>query len=221
MQKVTEILTSAQMRAVERVAIDSGAVSGLLLMECAGQAVLSAIDQVWPLLRTKIGSARILCGPGNNGGDGFVIARLLHDRGWSVDPVFFGRAERLPPDARANFDRLKMQVVDGTCQTQAPFAGDLSIDAVFGTGLARPIEDPALCAWLADHDRVTQAGGASVAVDIPSGLDADSGRVLQGAAGAFCARSHLTVAFHRAKPGHYLAQGPDFCGQLHIAGIGL
>lgn len=218
---MTEILTSAQMRAVERAAIDSGAVSGLTLMERAGQGVLSAIDHRWPNLQTNIGSARILCGPGNNGGDGFVIARLLHARGWSVEPVFFGRRERLPPDARTNFDRLNMPVVDGFSCTPTPFAGDLSIDAVFGTGLARPIADPALCAWLADHDRFTQVGGATVAVDIPSGLDADSGRVLQGATGAFFARSNLTVTFHRAKLGHYLAQGPDFCGQVHIAGIGL
>lgn len=215
-RKVTEILTSAQMRAVEVAAIDSGAVSGLTLMERAGTGVVAALRAHWPTLTS--GSARVLCGPGNNGGDGFVIARLLQTNGWQVQVVTFGHPDRLPQDARHNFDRLAVTVTDGITIPPSPFDGDLSVDAMFGTGLTRPITDPAMASWLHCHDRFCAAGSAAIAVDIPSGLDADSGRVLQGSA---CARSGLTVTFHRAKPGHYLADGPEFCGALHIVGIGL
>lgn len=209
------------MRAAEAAAIDSGKASGLVLMERAGDGVMSAIEQIWPTLLSSPGRARVLCGPGNNGGDGFVIARLLQARAWQVELVFLGSAQRLPSDARINFDRLECPVVDGFVQSAAPFDGELSVDAVFGTGLARPISDPALSEWLAKHDRYGQAGGKTVAVDIPSGLDADSGRVLHGTGSPVCARSRLTVTFHRAKPGHYLASGPDYCGRLVVAGIGL
>ncbi|WP_306418857.1 NAD(P)H-hydrate epimerase [Roseinatronobacter ekhonensis] len=197
-------------------AIDSGTVTGLALMERAGAGVVASFHTNWPALRS--GSARILCGPGNNGGDGFVIARLLHANGWQVQVVTFGHPDQLPQDARHNFNRLAMPVADGATTPPTQFDGDLSVDAMFGTGLTRPISDPAMASWLHCHDRFCAAGGAAIAVDIPSGLDADSGRVLQGSA---CARSGLTVTFHRAKPGHYLADGPEFCGTLHIVGIGL
>lgn len=209
------------MRAVERRAIDSGKVTGRVLMERAGAAVVAALHSTWPRLLARAGVARVLCGPGNNGGDGFVIARLLAAQGWQVHVVVFGDTARLPPDARASFDLLNLLIIDGASPPDRPFDGDISIDAVFGIGLARPITDPALCAWLADHDRFTQAAGASLAVDVPSGLDADSGRVLQNTGNAICAHSRHTVTFHRAKPGHYLAAGPEYCGALTIADIGL
>jgi hydroxyethylthiazole kinase-like uncharacterized protein yjeF len=218
---MTEILTSAQMRAAEAAAIDSGAVTGLDLMERAGQGVLAAIGARWPDLFSQRGIARILCGPGNNGGDGFVIGRLMQAAGWQVETVFFGRADRLPPDARQNLDRLAWPVVDGHATAPTQSKPDLSVDAVLGTGLTRPIADQRLQGWLRLHDQFTLSGGATVAVDIPSGLDADSGRVLVGPLGACCARSCLTVTFHRAKPGHYLADGPEYCGALDIMDIGL
>ncbi|WP_363320382.1 NAD(P)H-hydrate epimerase [Roseinatronobacter sp.] len=214
---MTEILTSAQMRATERAAIDSGTTTGLKLMERASIATVEAIVSHWPALADKPLRARVLCGPGNNGGDGYVIARLLLNRGWQVQVVTFGAPDRLPPDARHNFDRYKGPQLDAAA-TPFPFDGDLSVDAVFGTGLSRPITDSAMRGWLDEQDRFTARGRASVAVDIPSGLDADSGRVLDGSA---CAHAALTVTFHRAKPGHYLAQGPEYCGRLHVAGIGL
>jgi len=209
------------MRAIERRAIDSGHVTGLTLMERAGAGVVHAIAGHWPHLSQRTGRARILCGPGNNGGDGFVIARLLRARGWQVTLVTFGDPNRLPPDARANFDRIEVPVIDGTTTPATPCDGDLAVDAVFGTGLTRPVTDPALCAWLVAHDRFTLTGGASVAVDIPSGLCADSGRVLGDGVDQICAHSALTVTFHRAKPGHYLGCGPEYCGTLVIEGLGL
>ena len=114
---MTELLTSAQMRAIEGAAIASGAVTGLALMERAGQGVVEAVFETWPALAPEgwggRGAARgggpagahravVLCGPGNNGGDGFVVARLLAGLGWAVEVFLYGEADRLPPDARAN-----------------------------------------------------------------------------------------------------------------------
>src|SRR6056297_4046783 len=96
-----EILTAAQMRAIEQAAIESGTVTGLELMERAGRGVVEAVFEEWPDLAKAPQNAVVLCGPGNNGGDGFVVARLLRDRGWQVTLFLYGDADRLPPDASA------------------------------------------------------------------------------------------------------------------------
>lgn len=207
-----EVLTAAQMRAAETAAIARGDVTGQALMERAGEAVVAAILARWP--GRGQGRAAVLCGPGNNGGDGFVIARLLHDRGWQVAVFLLGAADRLPPDAAEN---ARLWARRGTVRPLAEAAADgvdLVVDAIFGTGLTRPVADPGR-AVLATFGR---AGVPIVAVDVPSGLCADSGRVLGGGA---MEPATLTVTFHRSKPGHYLAQGPDLCGALSVAGIGL
>lgn len=215
---MSDVLLSAQMRGIEQAAIASGVVAGRDLMENAGRGVVAAIFDEWPDLAHVPQRAAVLCGPGNNGGDGFVIARLLRDWGWQVMVFLYGDADRLPPDARANHDRW---LATGAVMTlsldevlrAAPF--DLWIDAVFGTGLTRRI-DGDLAALLehagrAPGDLATRA----VSVDIASGLCADSGRYLGP-------RWHpdLTVTFHRAKPGHYLAQG-SATPRLRIIDIGL
>jgi hydroxyethylthiazole kinase-like uncharacterized protein yjeF len=99
---MTELLTAAQMRALEQAAIDSGEVTGLELMERAGRGVVEAIFEEWPELKATSHRAVVLCGPGNNGGDGFVVARLLKEWGWEVEVFLCGSAEKLPPDARVN-----------------------------------------------------------------------------------------------------------------------
>ncbi|WP_333847902.1 NAD(P)H-hydrate epimerase, partial [Phaeobacter italicus] len=136
---MTDLLTSAQMRAIEQAAIDSGEVSGLELMERAGQGVVEAIFEEWPELAEPVEAGRgaspsssighsdqsrnqgrppeylekgeslrravVLCGPGNNGGDGFVVARLLKERCWEVEVFLYGDPDKLPPDAKANYER--------------------------------------------------------------------------------------------------------------------
>lgn len=216
--KMTELLTSAQMRAVERAAIESGAVTGLALMERAGAGVVAAILAQWPALLEGGRRAVVFCGPGNNGGDGFVVARLLKDRGWEVELFLYGDAERLPPDARVNHDRWALM---GAVRAWLPdeivaCAADLFVDASFGAGLARALPEAVIAPLTALHvagrtfDRL-------VAIDAPSGLCLDSGRPLGGA--AVCAT--LTVSFHRPRPGHYLAEGPLHCGQLRLVDLGL
>lgn len=222
-----DLLSSAQMRAIEQAAIASGAVTGLELMERAGRGAIDAALAVWPDLAVAPGRATVLCGPGNNGGDGFVIARLLADRGWQVAVFLYGDPGRLPPDAAQNRDRwlargqavpLGFPALDpgatGAAIASAQGA-DLLVDALFGTGLTRPLA--ALAPLISALPRLR-----TLAVDIPSGLCADSGRPLATAAGeAPVVRADLTVSFHAAKRGHYLARGPELCGALRIADIGL
>ncbi|MBD3765487.1 MAG: NAD(P)H-hydrate epimerase, partial [Rhodobacterales bacterium] len=167
---MTEVPTSAQMRAAERAAIAAGRTTGAALMEAAGAAVVAAIGAQWPDLAARPGVAAVLCGPGNNGGDGFVIARLLQGLGWRVRVALMGDPARLPPDAAANLARWR--ALGGLADwPPAPDPADLVVDALFGTGLARPVDLPP--GW-------PPAGARVVAVDVPSGLCADSGRPAGG-----------------------------------------
>lgn len=237
-------ITADEMRALEARAMASGAVSGRALMERAGEGVVAAIYKEWPGFsspRAAPWEAEILCGPGNNGGDGFVIARLLHVRGWTVRVYLFGDAAKLPPDAQANYGAWKAlgdvrdarELMDSDNRVQP----HLYVDALFGLGLKRPIADPVLWEWLwlvddcidAREAEGTRAGAEdfsapprTVAVDIPSGLDADTGAVLGTAEhGLTCAAVELTVTFHRPKWGHLRGQGPEMCGALRVVDIGL
>ncbi|MFD1914510.1 NAD(P)H-hydrate dehydratase [Halodurantibacterium flavum] len=209
---MNELLTSAQMRAIEAAAIQGGTVTGQELMERAGAGVVAAIDREFPDFAQGGPRVVVLCGPGNNGGDGFVIARLLQGRGWQVGVRLYGDADRLPPDAGANFRRwTALGDVAPLAQDDLPPC-DLIVDALFGTGLARPLippRDP--LAGLQPRPRV-------VAVDIPSGICADSGRVLEG--GVYIP-ADLTVTFHRLKLGHVLDAGGLACGKVLVCDIGL
>ena len=102
---MTELLTAAQMKAIEQAAIDSGEVTGLELMERAGRGVVEAVFEEWPEMAATSHKAVVLCGPGNNGGDGFVVARLLAEWGWEVEVFLYGDVDKLPPDAKVNYER--------------------------------------------------------------------------------------------------------------------
>lgn len=193
-----EIVLSAQMRAIERAAIESGSVSGLALMERAGQGVVEAVFSAWPGLAAPAHRghrAVVLCGPGNNGGDGFVVARLLRRRGWQVTVHLYGEAARLPADARANHDRWCRIGTVSDLPAQPDFGQpDLIVDALFGIGLSRPLAGfgPLFAAMAA-------SGAPVVAVDLPSGRDADAAPDTTDWPTAPCA---LCVTFHAAKPVH-------------------
>lgn len=212
------LLTGAQMRAVEHEAMRSGGVSGLTLMEAAGRAVVAAVFAQWPDLAASPRRAAVLCGPGNNGGDGFVIARLLSDWGWQVEVALLGVSESLPADARAQHDRWAAIGSVVPLEGFDPRDADLVVDALWGTGLTRPLPDVVRRILGLDSEGAVAARRPRiVAVDIPSGICADSGR----AVGDVAVRADLTVAFHRAKRGHVLAQGPAHGGALVVADIGL
>ena len=215
---MTELLTAAQMRAIEEAAIASGEVTGLELMELAGRGVVAAVFEEWPELAEVPHSAVVLCGPGNNGGDGFVVARLLKEWGWDVEVFLYGDPAKLPPDARVNYERWAAmgKVGDLGRDLEHREKPDLFLDAVFGTGLSRPVEGM-LAQVLVAFDRFRESRHVrTVAVDMPSGLCADSGRAM----GTFVT-ADLTISFHEAKLGHYLSRGAQQAGKLVVKSIGL
>lgn len=225
---MTELLTAAQMRAIEAAAIATGKVTGLALMERAGRGVVEAIFEEWPELRAGSFRAVVLCGPGNNGGDGFVVARLLKERGWEVEVRLYGDPARLPPDAKTTHDRwCEIGAVDHFFDSRVDytFQADVLIDALFGTGLERPVHG-LLGVFDSIHEAQINlfAGPRSagvdrvVSVDIASGRCADSGRWL-GPPDEAELQPDLTVTFHQPKVGHYLGEPP--CGTLTVASIGL
>ncbi len=256
---MTELLTAAQMRAIEQAAIASGEVTGLELMERAGRGVVEAIFEEWPELAPPPGAlprtpgyfetenktcageatahrAVVLCGPGNNGGDGFVVARLLKEWGWEVEVFLYGDPEKMPPDARVNYERWVGMGADVGAMSdylgrRGGWACDLLVDAIFGTGLARPLAGFGDKFWnMADMIdcfavEISHPIGrpAIVAVDLPSGLCADSGRSISSEEEWVrrAASAHLTVAFGAPKRAHFLEDGPQRCGKLRVVDIGL
>jgi hydroxyethylthiazole kinase-like uncharacterized protein yjeF len=198
----TALLDVSQMGEADRLTVASGK-SVIELMENAGSAVAHQIEKRW--------SARcviVLCGPGNNGGDGFVTARQLSAAGWPVRVALLGSRDHLNGAARHHAElwrgevqQLVPNVLDGA---------ELVVDAVFGAGLSRALEGSALKTLAAASDRKLPI----VAIDVPSGLMGDTGEALGAVA------SVLTVTFFRKKPGHLLLPGRFLCGQVVIADIG-
>jgi ADP-dependent NAD(P)H-hydrate dehydratase / NAD(P)H-hydrate epimerase len=194
-----ELLTPNEMARADRAAPGLGTPS-LTLMENAGRAVTRAIRQ-----RMRPARVLVLCGPGNNGGDGYVIARLLAQEGWPVSFAVLA-APRAGADAAAMAARLRGRQVAFSAEEAA--RADLVIDAVFGAGLSRDL-DPGVSEVLAAARRL-------IAVDVASGLDGAT-----GATRGRVARAELTVTFFRLKPGHLLLPGRDLCGELVLADIGM
>ena len=202
---MSELLTAAQMRAAENLATDAGQVTGLELMERAGRGVVEAVFEEWPRLAASRHKAVVLCGPGNNGGDGFVVARLLKEWGWEVEVFLYGDASKLPPDARINYQRwLALGAITPNESLEGSYLSanfDLVIDAVFGTGLSRPLTADA---WLFCQEMYK--AGIDVAIDVSSGFCADSGRFLGKSRDNFEGPLSvaLTVTFERLRQGHTL-----------------
>ncbi|MBC7735869.1 MAG: NAD(P)H-hydrate dehydratase, partial [Candidatus Saccharibacteria bacterium] len=158
--------------------------------------------------------------PGNNGGDGFVVARLLKEWGWEVEVFLYGTPEGMPPDARVNYERWMGMGEVSSSMPDGDF--DLIVDALFGIGLTRPLEDKLVVAVDELVERTLLSGPNSrtkiVAIDVVSGICADSGRRLGKTAPYF---AHLTVTFHRAKLGHYQGDLMNAPWALRLVDIGL
>ena len=197
-----EILTVGEMAAADREAIENGA-SALELMQRAGAAVVEAITARFETRKTVV-----LAGPGNNGGDGYVIAARLRELDWPVKVEALSPPKT--PEAKAARD-LWGGEVNSLSQRLAPDA--LVIDALFGAGLDRPLSQ--------DVSRLARQAQRSpervVAVDTPSGLSGDTGKPI----GDACFQAALTVTFHRRKPAHALQPGRGLCGEVVVADIGL
>lgn len=198
------LLTPVQMAATDRAAV-AARVNGMALMEAAGSAVANAVGARWskrPVL--------VLCGPGNNGGDGFVAARHLRDAGWPVRLGLLGSPELLSGDAArqaalwsGTIQPVSIDLLDGAA---------LVIDAMFGAGLSRPITGLAALVLQAIIERRIPV----CAVDVPSGVDGATGQVRGIAASA-----EITITFFRKKPGHVLMPGRRLCGEVILADIGI
>uniref|UniRef100_UPI003F6566DF NAD(P)H-hydrate dehydratase n=1 Tax=Castellaniella ginsengisoli TaxID=546114 RepID=UPI003F6566DF len=198
------LLSPAQMAAADRAAPAAG-VSGARLMAAAGAAVAREIRARW-----RPRPVVVLCGPGNNGGDGFVVARLLRGDGWPVRVALWGARDALRADAADAADAWS-----GPVEPAGPgcLAGaGLIVDALLGAGLSRA-PDETLRALI---HAVNEAGAPVCAIDVPTGLDGADGRC-PGAA----VQADLTVTFCRRKPGHLLLPGRALCGALVCADIGM
>jgi hydroxyethylthiazole kinase-like uncharacterized protein yjeF len=199
-----EVLTVAQMAAADNFAAMAGTPT-ITLMENAGRAVADAIAARFAPCATLV-----LCGPGNNGGDGFVVARLLAERGFAVRVADFDFTQGDAAAMAAKWHGMRVKLLPGVLDGAA-----LVVDGLFGAGLSRPLEG-------AVRDIVAALGDVPpeikiVAIDIPSGVAGDTGRIL----GDTAVRADLTVTFFRKKPAHLLLPGRAHCGEILVADIGI
>ncbi len=199
-----ELLTVDEMYRADKAAMEMG-VAGDALMEAAGRSIADHIRNRWARRPVSV-----LCGPGNNGGDGFVVARLLASDDWPVRVALAGDRSRLRGDARRNAERWTGEVE--ALSPKVLDCAELIVDALFGAGLSRPPEGAASAVIAA----VNAHHAPCIAVDIPSGVDGDTGAVLGGAA-----QCVLTVTFFRRKPGHLLLPGRILAGEVALADIGI
>lgn len=198
-----------QVRAFDRAAIERHGIPGLELMQRAGAAAWALARARWPEARAMT----VLVGGGNNGGDGYVLARLAHAEGCAVRLLSLVDPERLRGDAAACRDAWcaaggRIEPWTGAL----PRACDLIVDALLGTGLERPLDGD----WRAAVEAINAARAPVLSIDLPSGLHADTGQVLGAAV-----RASLTLTFIALKQGLFTGQGPEYCGEIRFEGLDL
>ena len=200
--------TAAEVRELERLAIAEGGVSGADLMERAGEGAFRAIVRRWPHVRR----IAVVCGTGNNGGDGFVVARRAREAGFEVRALGVGDRSRLGPDASVMLSAMLCAGVRLESFAPAALRGGVVVDALFGTGLSRALAG----APAAAVEEMNAAGAPILAVDVPSGIDADTG-CARGAA----VRATATITFIASKRGLHTGAGPDHCGEVECDTLGV
>ncbi|HBG06829.1 MAG: bifunctional ADP-dependent (S)-NAD(P)H-hydrate dehydratase/NAD(P)H-hydrate epimerase [Geobacteraceae bacterium GWC2_58_44] len=210
-----KVVSGQVMQHMDQRAIREFGIAGLTLMEQAGRACADAITEGFGPGAGK--RALIVAGKGNNGGDGFVIARILIERGWEAPVLLVAASDSVTGDAAANLSRLDPGTVisapEGASRHQELFQGaTLIVDALLGTGVKSEVTG----VYGEAIEMINAAGVPVVAVDIPSGIDAADGRVLGRAV-----RADLTVSFALPKLGNILQPGAEFCGRLVVADIGM
>ena len=198
------LLTVEEMYRVEAAAMATG-IDGATLMEAAGAAITAQIRARWASRPVAV-----LCGPGNNGGDGFVVARLLAEAGWPVTVALLGDRTNLSGDAALNAERWTGSIEPLTSSILT--GSDLVVDGILGAGLQRPIDGEVR----AVIEAINENSIPCVAIDVPSGVDGNTGKVLGIAPSAT-----LTVTFFRKKPGHLLLPGRERAGEVYVADIGI
>lgn len=212
------ILTREQVRQVDRIAAEEYHISGLVLMENAGRnATQILLQEMGDRLSARgtggRGRVLIFCGTGNNGGDGFVIARHLDNAGVNVAIAIAGEPDRLSPDAAANHRicvAMGLPISDAVQAEIRP--GDLVVDALLGTGFAGQVRQP-LAGIIETINRASKIG--AVAIDVPSGLDCNTGEPANA-----CVRADLTITFAAGKAGFQTDRGREYAGRVRVADIG-
>ena len=190
----------------DRWAIDEEEVPSLELMEAAGRALAGVTSEL-----AEGGPVRIVCGKGNNAGDGLVAARHLDGAGFEVDVILLWPADELSPDAAVNFDRLgEIPVLTGEGALSQLAGSSAVIDAVLGTGFSGEPREPVKSAI----DAINEIDAPVIACDVPSGADASTGEA------AIAVEADATVTFHGLKTGHFVNPAKGLCGEVHLADIG-
>jgi len=193
---------ASEVRELDRLVINEFSIPGATLMARAGTAAYDVIRLRWPDARRIC----VVCGVGNNGGDGYVVARLALEAGYDVTVYQLGDSKNLKGDARSAVRELEAKGLKPVSFSHQLFAGfDVIVDAIFGTGADREVSGE----WLAAIDAINHAASPVLAVDIPSGLHADSGRILGAAV-----RADMTITFIGIKQGMLTGHGLDYCGEL-------
>lgn len=204
-----EVYSAASVRAMDRRAIEQAGIPGYALMQRAGEAAFASLRRHWPAART----VTVLCGPGNNAGDGYVVARLARAAGLEVRVVAVSDPRALRGDAaRAHADFASDGGNAGMFGGSMLERCDVYVDALLGTGVDRPLEEP----FVSAVRQLNQLGVPVLALDIPSGLDADTGEPHR-----YAVFATVTLAFLALKSGYYLGRAPDFLGRLEFAGLEL
>ena len=208
-------VTPDEMRQIDYITQENVGIPGIVLMENAGRSVAEAVINT-----CKKGRVVVVCGRGNNGGDGFVCARHLINNGFEVEIFLIGEPEKLAKNAMINYNILGKMGADIKLlayQSIEFFKEELSfasciVDAIFGIGISREIEDP----YKTIIDIINICGKCVISVDVPSGLDAASGNVL-----GTCIKASKTVTFAYPKKGFIRKSGPRQVGELVVADISI
>ncbi len=199
---------AADVRALDRLTIEAGT-PGITLMERAGAAAFALLRHRWP----RAQHLAVFCGGGNNGGDGFVIARLAKQQGMAVTVYLLADPARLAGEALQSYQAMLSGHVKVEARVPADLSGfDLVIDSLLGTGLNEDVRDP----YRQAIERMNASALPVLAIDIPSGLSADTGAVLGAAV-----KAQATITFIGLKPGLLTGEGRDYCGELVFAGLGV
>ena len=208
-----KVVTAKEMQRIDRVTIHEYGLSGLVLMERAGLSVVEKLNDLF-FQRADKRKILVLCGGGNNGGDGFVIARLLNDRGEDVEVYLTVSPGSLKGDAKTNYNAAKkfgVKIYPASKFLRSRFQNSIIVDALMGTGLSSEVRTP-LSKVI---NKVNRMSSTVVAVDIPSGISSDTGLVMGSAV-----KAQYTVTFGLPKRGHLLYPGAEHAGRLFIEDIG-
>ncbi len=198
------LYTAAQVRELDRLAIEACKIPGATLMQRAGEAAFDLLRARWPRARR----VAAICGPGNNGGDGYVIARLAHEAGLTVTALGLGAPDEMKGDAAAARKKCKSAGVSiGKFQADLLHGQDIIVDAMLGTGLERVVDGE----WRAAIDAIDTSRLPVLAVDVPSGLHADTGRVMGAAV-----RASATMTFIGLKAGLFTGAGREHAGEIYF-----